>query len=559
MKANRQAVLMVDAWPAILIGLCAFFLVTGGLILRPTNVKWLLEGDPAAASLGWSFFRASPVLQWPLGANPNYGLEAGSSVVFSDSIPLLALALKPFSPLLPAKFQYFGLWLLGCFILQAYFAWRLLSLATTDRRLLLIGTGFFVIAPPFLWRANIHLALCGQWVLLAALFLYFAKEGFSFWRWLALLVITILVHPYLGFMVAAVFLTDIVQRLWSTELSPLKALFCIVAAFAGLGLVMWTAGYFMLGTEVGAPGFGFYRMNLLSLVDPDTGWSMLLPDQAQGGGDYEGFNFLGVGVLGLVFVAAAALARRRRIDVSAATAVPLLLMSLLLTLYAVSNHVALGSRELFAYSISDALSFPVQALRVSGRMFWPVYYLIIFSALFVIFRCVKPSLAVAICGVFLLVQLVDESNAISSKRSWFMRAETFKSPMTAALWRDLARKYRRIALVQPDKMVRQYLPIAEFAARKSLATNASYLARVSPEAYRSTQNRFVDALTRGNLDPEVLYIVANDEIWTAAVRRVGRSDVAGVLDGFRIVAPGLRDCASCNQAEISKVTASLPH
>lgn len=54
-----------------------------------------MEGDPATHWLGWQFFRNSPLLQWPLGANPDYGMEIGSSIIFSDSIPLLAFIFKP--------------------------------------------------------------------------------------------------------------------------------------------------------------------------------------------------------------------------------------------------------------------------------------------------------------------------------------------------------------------------------------------------------------------------------------------------------------------------------
>ena len=31
---------------------------------------------------------------------------------------------------LPEPFQYFGLWFLTCFILQSWFAWKLMGLAT---------------------------------------------------------------------------------------------------------------------------------------------------------------------------------------------------------------------------------------------------------------------------------------------------------------------------------------------------------------------------------------------------------------------------------------------
>ena len=79
-------------------------------------------------------------------------MELGSSIVFSDSIPLLALALKPFSAWLPASFQYFGAWIAACFVLQAWFGWKLLRLFVSDRWLALLGVAFFAISPVFAAR-----------------------------------------------------------------------------------------------------------------------------------------------------------------------------------------------------------------------------------------------------------------------------------------------------------------------------------------------------------------------------------------------------------------------
>lgn len=109
-RPGRGSLKHREAWLAILLGLGAFLIISGGKIVNPEYIDWLLmEGDPATHWLGWQFFRNSPLFQWPIGANPNYGLELGSSVVFTDSIPLLAFFFKPLNPFLPETFQYNGL------------------------------------------------------------------------------------------------------------------------------------------------------------------------------------------------------------------------------------------------------------------------------------------------------------------------------------------------------------------------------------------------------------------------------------------------------------------
>jgi len=74
----------------IIIGIISFFVVVGPKALNPINVDWLLRGESLEDYLAWVFYRRSP---WslPLGINPDYGLDISSSIVYSDSIPLLAI------------------------------------------------------------------------------------------------------------------------------------------------------------------------------------------------------------------------------------------------------------------------------------------------------------------------------------------------------------------------------------------------------------------------------------------------------------------------------------
>ena len=110
---------------SFLLGTAAFVYVTDWRIILPTNTSWLMVGDAAQHYLGWAFYRNSP-WTWPLGLNPLYGMEFSNSIVFTDSIPLLAIPFKVISQFLPYPFQYLGIWVLLCFVLQSYFAFRLI-------------------------------------------------------------------------------------------------------------------------------------------------------------------------------------------------------------------------------------------------------------------------------------------------------------------------------------------------------------------------------------------------------------------------------------------------
>lgn len=543
----------------LLVGAVAFLLMTGGTILAPTYVDWLMQGgDPAQHWLGWQFFRQSPFLQWPLGANPGFGMDIGSSIVFSDSLPLFALVFKPFSAMLPGDFQYFGLWIFGCFLLQSYFAWLLLGQFTENRWLRLLGCGFFSIAPAMLWRLHGHHALFGQWTLLAALVLYFAPS-FSARRWTGLLVVTALIHAYLLAMVLAIYLAAVVQRVWLRRLSIAVAVRDVLVAALSVGVVMWAAGYFMLGPGAESVGFGYYRMNLLSPFDPEDIWSALLPNQKQGPGDYEGFNFLGSGMLGLGLVAVLATVWARapgKVDEVLPRMAPILAVSAVLFLFAISNHVAIGGRELLSYRLPLPIEHLANNFRSSGRFFWPVYYLIYLAIFYLLFTRIPARAAVTICAVALVFQVVDSHAAGKRLRKRLAHAPEWSSPLHAAVWDDIASQYRNIIVVLPHNTSPGWVPLSRFAADHGLAINTGYFARIDAGIEQETGTRIADSIMSNRLDRDSLYVFQDDELWKIALSQLQPSDVAGTVDGFRIVAPRLSNCVDCDRNAVASIMTS---
>lgn len=530
---------------ALSVGLLAFIFITGGKILSPTSIDWLMDGDPASQWLGWEFFRNSPIFQWPLGSNPNYGMEIGSSVVFSDSIPLFALIFKPFNSILPNPFQYIGLWVLLCFLLQSLFAWKLLSLFTKDRWLPLIGCAFFVLAPACLWRLHGHYALFGQWVILAALYLYFAKK-FSIFYWSSLLLAATLIHAYLIAMIMAVWLADLVQR---RLLNETNRQITIQRLFIGLILTviaMWAIGYFMLNGGIESDGFGFYRMNVLSLIDPKDNWSHLLRDQNLGGGDYEGFNYLGVGMIGLSFIAISTLLNRNNYPpLPRPKMLPITILFICFFFFAISNRIAVGSHEIFSYTIPFSARYFTNTFRSSGRFFWPAYYIVYLAIFYLIFTRVKTKVAVVMCAGMLFIQIVDSSRIYDFFRNKFMHPSIYTTPIKSPLWDDIAKKYKKIIYVLPRNIPDNWMPLSHFAAMHQMEINIGYFARVDPNRVNDASTSLSAKILEGRLDPDSIYIFENDLLWKFASDHLSTFDVSGNLDGLHIIAPNLKQCKSC--------------
>ena len=110
-----------------LLGAVSFLLIYGWNILNPSNIDWLFSGgDLTQHYLGWVGYRNSD-WTFPIGMMNQVTYPYNISIIFTDSIPLLAVFFKILSPLLPSQFQYFGLWGILCFILNGIISAKILK------------------------------------------------------------------------------------------------------------------------------------------------------------------------------------------------------------------------------------------------------------------------------------------------------------------------------------------------------------------------------------------------------------------------------------------------
>jgi hypothetical protein len=391
-------------WPAI------------GLDARPV-------GDLAQHIIAQRYFLADS-WRWPPLLAQTLG-EGGTHIAFADGIPLLALLLKPFAPRLPAGFHGIGLWHALVFLAQPLAAVWCLRAAGETRALPAIGVALAALATPAWLARHGHAALMGQFTLFLALgatLLAIRSPGWRHAPWqAALLVGTLLIHPYLALMVLALLaaapLTLFLQR---DPLLPLGVL-AFGFALAALAAVMTGLGY--LGAR-GDPGFfGDFAMNLLSPVWPAR--SALLPlglteVTATARSGWEGYNWLGAGLwLGLLGVVVLA---RREAGAMIVAHPGLALAALGFTALAVSTRVGLGPFILADLPAPAALD----QFRASGRFFWPV------SALLLIATCVllarRAPWLVLLLG---LVQFADAQPNRDALASWAARAAPWSFDATA--------------------------------------------------------------------------------------------------------------------------------
>jgi Family of unknown function (DUF6311)/Carbohydrate binding domain len=532
--------LWFDLALAFVAGLLYALIVMGPGPLNPRNVDWVTV-DPAYHYIGWELLRQDPQLHWPLTYTDRLGYPKGESVALLDLNPLAAVMLRPLSPLLPEPFQYFGIEVVLACALQFFFAFRIFRLTLgTDVLGNALCSVFFLLAPPLNYRFMGHYSLSNHWLLLAVLLVFLQvqtgigyptqpKEGWvghpadrsAIRRFViagaALTAISVGINPYIAFQVLAVLTAGVVSLLWQRKVTLARAagvmvLFCaagFVVAYS-LGLVIEGGRGYQSG------GYRVFSMNLLSLGDP-RGWSSILLPRISSAtsGQYEGYNYLGVGVLllALIVVVVGVLQRRKLRVLDRRWLIPLLLCCGALTLLALSTKVTLASRTIVDLDPSEKLSPYLASLRASGRLFWTPYYLILVAVLAVPFLFFKRLWANLIIGCALLLQIADTQ----SLRHWVHTtiSEQHPSPLRSPIWSTLGAMHQNLIVLPAWQCNGSAAPLGPesyrifgfLAVSQKMRTNSYQSARYTEVARDWHCHQAIDALSEQPLSPESAYVV----------------------------------------------------
>jgi hypothetical protein len=391
---------------AALMGGLVFAALAGGAVIDPARLGWIAGSDAATGYLGWLFFRLAP-WAWPPGGLHVAGFGP-DSLVAAGSIPLLAFFFKLFSRLLPGNFQYIGLWLVACYALQGFFAYRLLALFTLRMPFLLGGVLLFVLSPILLGQLQTDPALAAQWIMLAGFYLYYANPDRGRpMAWLALLWLATLVHGYLALMVLAIWLAHAFQR---RRISSTCVAFMSVA-LGGAAALLWLSGYFVrFGTS--ASRFDAGTTNAVALFSSLGQMSFRPAASAMfASGQLVNFHQLGLGVIAALVLGMATLrTHRQQRSVTDAPAVTpdraVAMACVALTALALLPWLAWAAHRLFIAPPGDSAAALSTAIGAFGPLLWPTYYLLMLVAWRGLQRLPGRASAIALT-VVLMLQLID--------------------------------------------------------------------------------------------------------------------------------------------------------
>ena len=519
--AKTKAFLQKHRWSltGALLGALVFLILYGVRVLDPTCVDWILNNpspDPAQHYLGWVFYRRSGWHLPYLGANYSSIYPYRTSILYTDSIPLLAVLGKLLGGVLPARFQYLGLWGLFCYAMQGGLAQALIARVggvrpgdTAKNWASVLGAGVLVLFPALNIRMFAHTALAANWLVLLALWLWLCAEQSEnrptaaklclWWGILGLLCAGI--HLYYLPMVGMVLVAACVQR--ALEKRGPAAVVLPVASFCGAAL----AELFVLGAF--AANFAGYSNGYLSGADLAN---LFVPGL---GASWEQEIYAGLGTTIAVVLALAGLLvqhkqagaffRRHKNVVIAA-----LVLLVLDAIAAMGNTVTFAGRTLFTVPIPQALMDFWAMFSSCARLAWLAGMLLAVAACGLVLRFWQGAAAAVLLALCAAAQGFGQRAELAKRFAAYHDAAYYENTtqLTDPEWEQLAAsgQFTHLAFASFDFEHDEFWDLAAFAADHGWTSNSFYMGHMDGNLAAVTLAGEMNALA-----PDTLYAFVDED------------------------------------------------
>lgn len=442
-----------------LLGAFIFILIFGVKVLDVTYDDWLYryEFDLTQHYLGWRLFRAS---EWhfPIGLGDTGMYPYLSSVIFTDSIPLFAVIFKIISPILPAKFQYFGLFGIFSFMMQGGVAKLLLRKKVRNELICNIGAIFFVSCIAFVQRMFWQTALSAHFLLLIAMLFYVYRPELKSTKkrlllWLALGVLAVSIHIYLYGMVSVMLAGYALLEFLDNKSNIKRAVFLMIS-YLSLYIMVTVVVFYILGGFYGTvnlydAGSGILSAGINSFIDP-KGYSIFFSKGEYSDFQLESLCYIGIAVGILSAFSFVSIIRRIK-DIVKNKKNELIVCCILFVLFfvfAISPVVFCGDKLLFTMNIYPGFIVKNSwgIFRACGRFTWPIMYFIIYIAITQSQHILKKAYPFLLI-VLMCFQLIEFSGHYISTHKTFNSFEPLNCPADIFYNYDTS-EYKHIQLMQ---------------------------------------------------------------------------------------------------------------
>lgn len=363
------------------------------------------EGIDAIAALSGLRFFLADIWRWPLLDVPGFGPGGGINVAYTDSVPLLAIALKAMGV---RDVNPYGWWVAASYLLTPVAAVRVARLLGMRSLFAAAALALFAATLPIFQLRVAHATLTAHWMILLGIEIHLRRRAGLPWRGgeAALPAFALGIHPYLfalcmgppAMAAAADALAAARRRATGTAIAAFAplAVGCLAAA-----ALAWAIGLRSppLGDE---REWGNYAMNLMSPAWPRFSTIVSFPfDAISDPRQQDGRAWAGFGAIALVAAAfgflprpASPLIRRHA---------PLIVTGVAYLAYAITTRAAFGPWLLLDW-YPEFLAPALEAFRASGRFAWLPAWLAVVGAAALLGR---SRGGIALLVLLAAAQLVD--------------------------------------------------------------------------------------------------------------------------------------------------------
>ena len=263
----------------------------------------------------------------------------------------------------------------------------------------------------------------------------------------------------------------------------------------------------MPATDALGFGFGYYKSNFLSLIDPlhskgDISWSMIIPDIYNSVGEKEGFAYIGFGIICMLFfLVIKRFNNSEKIQIN----FKYFTLSMFLFLLAMSNNLSFGSINLISLDLPNLIYAPLSVMRASGRFIWPVYYIIIIFTLYELYKIEKKNYLYLIF-LFLILQVFDFSKPLYY--NFIKEKKIYDSKLNDPIWKFVVNNYNDISTTNISNRSNSFALVSELLINNKFeSTNYFRLGRYNREAASNFRSEFIENIFNNKIELDKAYII----------------------------------------------------
>ena len=538
-------------------GSVVYFCLCGIKTLNPFNYDWILNiyHDSTLSFWGWIFYEKSPISEG-LFSCVDMSYPHALSIIFSDTIVPFAIVLKPIVRTFLEEhtiIQYIGAWSLTCYILQGIFAAIFFYKSTRNSLARLIGIFIMCLSPTMVQRLFMHNTLVAQWLILAAMCICIYRYELGNKRyvmWVILYVIAVSTHIYFVPIISLILIPEMFYEVISNRknLRPaiITGILCLTTSIA----VVFILGGFSTEISDADQAWSYtilykYSSNLMTWFIP-LGNSLFIPDLPSMGEEYEGYAYLGLGMILAVILAISILIilkkNKDKMFENKSALLCLIFCLLLSVIIGIGPRITFFDKELLNINLPGGVDYFFAIFRSIGRFIWVAYYIIIGGSISLV---AEKGSEIVIRGknvgvklinftliVILFLQIIDLSPMVINKRDTLKNIQAWETKMSSNRWEEVKDNFDYVYIISADMVCspsQEAYSMYMYAYYNDMKLTSSYFAHMN-DTLKNESIQYYEDILQGNARKRTLYWFENDEYYENAKSHIH----CEVIDGYRV-------------------------